>query len=210
MQQPYAGGMRCLAGLSGVSLFLDDFLPVLLQQQERWFGVHADVRICTDGATDAADRYTLTQLIRSHKLKGLRQREHSNAPDVRLAMTERLAAYMRKRNPDGKEAFGIEKDPAKWLRLTRHGLTSKDFLTDAIEAGYVWSEHTVSVGNKEIRQALADGKHEHPGFALELLELNFGANQLTQEQRKEQQARRSGVAAPPTMHSTTGDMAWAR
>lgn len=208
MQQPYAGGMHCLAGMLGVSLFLDDFLPMLLQQIERWFGKHPDVRLCTDGSTDAQDRYTLTQLIRSHKMPPMRQRANSNAPDVRLAMIERIAAYMRRRNPDGKEAFAIDSDPSKWLRVTRDGLTPEDFVTDALEAGYVWSEHTVSVANKEIRQPLADNRHEHPGFCLELLEANFGANQLTQEQRKELQARRVRPAVAP--QESQGDMAWAR
>lgn len=209
-QQPYAGGWSILAGIQGVSLFLQDFLPLVVQYAAKWFGDHRPLQLCTDGSTtDAADRYTLAQLIRSHKLPGLRQRANSNAPDVRLAMIERLAAYMRKRNADGQEAFGINADPDRWIRVKREGVFAKDFLADALEAGYVWNEHPISVGNKELRQPKADDMHEHAGFALELLELNFAAGMLTREQR-DQRAKSTRAAHQELDPTSSGAMAYAR
>jgi len=49
------------------------------------------------------------------------------------------------------------------------------FLADAFEAGYVWDEHMVSVGNKQVRKPKKDGWYEHGMNCSEYLELNFGS-----------------------------------
>jgi hypothetical protein len=48
------------------------------------------------------------------------------------------------------------------------------WLADGFEAGYVWDEHEVSVGNKKMRKPKADGWYEHGQVCAQYLELNFG------------------------------------
>jgi len=69
---------------------------------------------------------------------------------------------------------------------------SGPFLVDALEAGYVWDEHMVSVGNKQIRRPKKDGWFEHGMNCLEYLELTFGADRPTEEAKA---AKRAADAA---------------
>jgi len=52
-------------------------------------------------------------------------RENSNAPDVRIATIDRIAGHMRRRSDDGEEAFGVNDNASRWLRVSgvvqRHG-----------------------------------------------------------------------------------------
>ena len=48
-------------------------------------------------------------------------------------------------------------------------------VADALEAGYVWDEHLVSVANKPVRKPKKDGWYEHGQNCAEYLELNFGS-----------------------------------
>jgi hypothetical protein len=114
--------------------------------------------------------------------------DNSNAPDVRGTMVERIAAYMRKRTPQG-EAFGLSNDPQRWLLISPDMVKSWPFLADGFEAGYVWDEHMVSVGSKQIRKPKKDGWYEHGQNCTEYLELNFGGAQPTQQQVERHAAR---------------------
>jgi len=63
------------------------------------------------------------------------------------------------------------------------------FLADGFEAGYVWDEHYVSVGSKQVRKAKKDGWYEHGQNATEYLELNFGGAQPSVEQSNRHASR---------------------
>ena len=56
------------------------------------------------------------------------------------------------------------------------------FVADALEAGYVWDTHLISVGNKQVRRPKKDGWYEHGMNCLEYVEHNFGGAQPTLEQ----------------------------
>ena len=73
------------------------------------------------------------------------------------------------------------------------------FLADGFEAGYVWDEHFVSVGSKQIRKPKKDGWFEHGQNCHEYLELNFG---LAPYKPK----RAVTVAPPPEV--LPGDHGW--
>jgi hypothetical protein len=103
-------------------------------------------------------------------------------------MIERLAGYMRRRTPQG-EAFGIEKNPARWILVSPDGVKPWTFLADGFEAGYVWDEHYVSVGSKQMRKPKKDGWYEHGQNCCEYLELNFGGAQPTVRQVEQRAAR---------------------
>jgi hypothetical protein len=61
-----------------------------------------------------------------------------------------------------------------WFTISEKATVPDKFLADGFEAGYVWDEHTVSVGNKQVRRPKKDGWYEHGQNCAEYLELNFG------------------------------------
>jgi len=63
------------------------------------------------------------------------------------------------------------------------------FVADALQAGYVWDAHYVSVGNKQMRKPKKDGWFEHGMNCLEYGEHNFGGVQPTIEQSMRRAAR---------------------
>jgi hypothetical protein len=177
------GALHVLGGILGQDLYLEDFAPLVLQYRQQWFPRTAGVMTCCDpaGSHDNSQGIRLNgvQVLKTHGLHP-RWRDNSNAPDVRLAMVERLAALMRKRTAGG-EAFGVAAD-ARWLRIAPSRVVPHAFVADALEAGYVWDEHMVSVGSKQVRRPKKDGWFEHGMNCLEYVELNFGGVQPTLEQ----------------------------
>jgi hypothetical protein len=176
--------LHLLGGLMGQNLYLEDFAPMILRYRAEWFPHALAVQTCCD----PAGSHDNSQGVRNNGVKVLQDhgiyatwKDNSNAPDVRLAMIERLAGYMRKRTPRG-EAFAIESNPNRWLIVTPDTVRPWSFLADGFEAGYVWDEHFVSVGSKQVRKAKKDGWYEHGQNATEYLELNFGGAQPSVEQ----------------------------
>jgi hypothetical protein len=179
----------------GADMFLDDFLPVVKEYRNDWFGEVLSRETCCDPAgshdNSQGTRYTGVSILRSEGFHPI-WRENSNAPDVRYAVMETLGKHMRRRSAGGSEAFGINSDRTHWLRVgAEAGTEEDDFLADGCEAGYVWDEHEVSVGSKKFKKAKKDGWYEHAENCLEYCELNFGADKDTQEERdKRAQQRR--------------------
>ncbi|HKA40261.1 MAG TPA: phage terminase large subunit [Burkholderiales bacterium] len=196
------GAVLVLGGVQGEDLFLDDFMRTVTRYRGEWFGDVKVLKTCCDPAGTHASsqglRQTAIELLRTHYPRGhaIRTVDNSNAPDVRLAMIEELAATMRRRTSTG-EAFGI--DDARWLVVSsRRGVVAEKILADGAEAGYVWSPHSVSVNHKPTRQPLKDDKYDHAMNCLEYLQLNFSP-------------RRRGpapTAAPPPGPVVAGAGAW--
>ena len=175
---PY-GGVQYLGGLMGQSVYLEDFLPIARMYRDQWFPNPIEIATCCD----PAGSHNNSQGVKSNGVGVLRDagfapcwQEGANRPSVRYAMIERTAGLMRRRTAMG-EAFGINSDPARWLRVMSDGRppTSWPFLTDGFEAGYVWDAHMVSEGSKQYRKAKKDGWYEHGQNVNEYLELNFGS-----------------------------------
>lgn len=174
--------LRILGGVMGQNLFLEDFAPIVQQYRARWFPDPLEVATCCD----PAGSHNNSQGVRSNGVEVLRSlgfapawKADSNTPDVRVAMVERIAGYMRRRTPQG-EAFGV--DATRWMRITPSAVVPHRFLADGFQAGYVWDEHMVSVGNKQVRKPKKDGWYEHGQNCLEYLEHHFGGVQPTLEQ----------------------------
>jgi|TARA_Y100000296_G_scaffold78083_1_gene100368 hypothetical protein len=174
------GQVRYLGGILGQGMYLEDFLPVILSWRARWFPRPCEVRSCCDpaGGTDTSHG------IRDNGVAILRKagitptwRPNANAPDVRLAMIERTAGLMRRRSANGDEAFVVALDE-RWLRVSPDQITADRFLADGFEAGYVWDEHMVSVGSKQMRKPKKDGWFEHGQNCSEYLELTFNSDPL--------------------------------
>lgn len=188
-QQPYHGGLHLLGGLLGKDVFLDDFLPIVKDYLMRWFGpCPAGIQVCCDPAgshqNSQGTRFNGVDIVRRSGFSPS-WRENANAPDVRAGAIEAIGAHMRRRTPSG-EAFRVEQDADRWLLVDLSGPRCEPFVADALEAGYVWDEHVVSVGNKQIRKPKKDGWFEHGMNCAEYLELTFGANRPTQEARDRQ------------------------
>jgi hypothetical protein len=193
-QRPYHGGMHALGGLLGKDLFLDDFLPIVKGVIADWFGECPNgIQVCCDPAgsheNSQGTRFNGVDIVRRFGFSP-HWRDNANAPDVRAGAIESLAALMRRRIPNG-EAFAVSSDPDHWQLVDQNGPKHEPFLADALEAGYVWDEHMVSVGNKQIRKPKKDGWFEHGMNALEYLELAFGADRMTDEAKRRQQAEKS-------------------
>ena len=198
-ERPYAGGLWFHAGIIGEGLFLEDFLSLVKVQRAAWFPGRTLETCCTatskgKDAQQGSTRYTATNILREAGLAP-QHRDNGNDPDIVLAMIERLAGYMRKRNAMGEESFGITADESRWLRASREGLEPCPFLAEGFEAGYVWDEHFVSVGSKQVRQPKDDNWFEHGMNCVNALELNFGANQPTDDETAKRKAKAAARVA---------------
>ena len=174
---PY-GGVRYLGGIMGQSVYLEDFLPIVKAYRAEWFPNVGEIRTCCDpaGAHGSSQglRGTGVGVLREHGFSPVWQ-DGANRPSVRATIMERIAGQMRRRTPMG-EAYGINSDPTRWIRVMGDGRppATWHFLADGDEAGYVWDEHMVSEGSKQYRRADKDGWYEHGQNTKEYLELNFG------------------------------------
>jgi hypothetical protein len=195
------GQVRYLGGILGQALYLDDFLELVLRYRAQWFPHPVAIRECCDPAGAADTSHGTAGAVSILRAQGIRPAfvPDSNSPALRLSAVERLAAQMRKRAADRQEAFAINSDHEHWLVISEHGTELNRFLADGFEAGYVWDEHMVSVGNKQVRKPKKDGWYEHGQNCAEYLELNFGH----EAPRVRKPAAISGPRPP------RGDMAWA-
>lgn len=189
---------RFLGGILGQSLYLDAFLDIVLRFMSDWFPNPISVKWCCDPAGAADTSHGTQGAVKTLREKGIYPAyiDDSNSPAIRLAMVERMAAQMRKRAADRSEAFAVNSDPERWLTISDKATVPDKFLADGFEAGYVWDEHMVSVGNKQVRRPKKDGWYEHGQNCSEYLELNFG--------HAKEEERVSAPAPPPP----TGPYAW--
>lgn len=179
------GQVRYLGGLLGQQLYLADFLDLVLRYRAEWFPNPCEIRECCDpaGASDTSHGTEgATPLLRAKLGAMPRYEPDSNSPAVRLAIVERTAEQMRKRSADRQEAFVVNADPDRWLTISAQSTVSDRFLADGYEAGYVWDEHMVSIGNKQVRRPKKDGWYEHGQNCAEYLELNFGGRPRTKKE----------------------------
>jgi len=181
------GQARFLGGILGQQLYLDDFLAIGQQKLAEWFP-HAEIVWCCDPAGASDTSHGTSGAVKILHDNGIypRHRPDSNSPAVRLAMVERMASQMRRRAADRSEAFAVNADPEKWITVSEKATVPDRFLADGFEAGYVWDEHMVSVGNKQVRKPKKDGWYEHGQNCSEYLELNFGSGPLPEPEPESQ------------------------
>ena len=171
------GQVRYLGGILGHDLHLDPFLTEVLRYLNRWFPEPVDTVWCCDPAgVSNPIGVDMGRMLRAHGIHA-KYREDSNSPAARVSLIERIATQMRGRGLDGQEAFRVASDD-RWLRISAHGVVTHRMVADACEFGYVWDEHMVSVGSKQMRKPKKDGWHEHPMNVIEYLEANFGQSSL--------------------------------
>lgn len=220
-QFPPTGGLHLLGGVLGQNVWLEEFLPMAQAYRALWFPHIRTLQTCCD----PAGTHDHGHGIRENALQVVKRfypvdhqvvyRENSNAPDVRVAMVERIAGHMRRRSTWG-EAFAIDGtrdeqgETARWVRVSKDGPQAFGFVADACEAGYVWDEHFVSVGSKQVRKPKKDGWYEHGMNCVEYLELNFGGGQATQAEEEARTIRQRSEASSiaPTAWSRDRSVGW--
>lgn len=186
-QRMYSGGLVFLGGVFGQELFLDDFLPTVKSFRSEWFGEldTRRTRACCPppGAMipSKGNRYTNVSLLRRSGFMPIFN-EHSNSPDVQLALIERMAGYMRRRNVEGHEQLAINTAERSWLKASREGTEPFPFLAQAMEGGFVWDAHYKSVDNNVVRQPKADDWFIHGMRCALNIELNFCVDQPSREE----------------------------
>lgn len=192
------GQARYLGGVLGLDLNLSPFLTQVQRYASVWFPTPLETRWCGDpAALSNPVGVDMPSILREHGIVA-RFREDANSPMVRLGVIERVAASMRQRDLAGNEAFVVA-DDARWLQVSSHGVSTFRFLADALEFGYVWDKHDISVSNKPVRRPMKDGWYDHGMNCLEYLELNFGSTPTKPK------------AKPPTtrgFQTARGDTAW--
>jgi terminase large subunit-like protein len=193
-QRMHAGGLKFLGGILGQELFLEDFLPIAKRYRADWFP-HLEqrtVRTCCPPPGSATNvngsRYTSLNILRTAGFTPI-FRDGANAPDVQLAMIERIASHMRHRTAQGDEALAVNDDESRWLLASREGVTPCPFIAQAFESAYVWARHFVSVSNNTVRQPHDDDWFSHGMRCAENIELNFCADQSTQAEIESRQMK---------------------
>lgn len=188
-QQMYAGGLTLLGGIRAQEMVLEDFLPLVKQYRAQWFPEGAKVKTCTspqgDKSTLTTARFTSLDIVR-RAIGPTSYRDNGNAADVRLGLIESLSGYLRRRTTTGEESIAVNDDPTRWLIASHEGVKESAFLHIALEAGYVWDKHHVSVSSKEIKQPREDDKFANVMHCVENIILNFCAGQVSEAERDQQ------------------------
>lgn len=192
------GQVRYLGGILGHDLHLDPFLTEVARYLALWFPDPIDLAWCCDPAGMSNPiGVDMNGMLRTHGIQA-RIKEDSNSPAARVALIESIAKQMRGRGLDGDEQLRVASDD-RWLRISANGVVRHRMVADAFEFGYVWDEHMVSVGSKQMRKPKKDGWHEHPMNVVEYLEANFGSAP----------PKRKVAQQGPTMRHARGEMGWA-
>lgn len=197
-QRSYHGALHLYGGVLGRRVTIGQLLPVIGQLREAWCpraegwtfkSCSAPMGAATHAARTAGRR-TLLQRLTSAGYR-VEWRPHGNAPDVRLAMIEYLSDLAEETTRLGHPALAINDNSGRhWLTLDRDGtLTPLPFVSYAFEGGYVWSDHAVSVANKEVKQPHEDDQYANVMHAIEHLALNFCADELSADEREQQRVK---------------------
>ncbi len=187
------GHLRVLGGVMGSDLHLDAFLPIVERYRDLWFPTRTALEATCDPAGAANNsqglRGTPVGMIRDwYREHGERDAEgeyttvryspNANAPERRVAATQRAATYMR-RLVQGEEAFLV--DPERWILAELKDERFDSFFVDALEAGYVLEDearHSERLGTLHVPKK--DGWFEHPmncfeyGLQAHVLDLPLG------------------------------------
>lgn len=189
-QRSFHGGLNFLGGIIGRRMMLDDFLPVVKRYRGDWIPTGAELKTCSGPMGISTSGYTLMNQLQAGGFRPI-WRPDGNAPDVQLAMIEYIGGELRRRTVAREEAIGISNDASRWLSIDPRDGSVREvpFLAFAFEGGYVYDSHTLSVGNKEIRQPYADDEYANAMRCVEHIALNFCAGMPTDAEQRERERR---------------------
>jgi hypothetical protein len=184
--------MTLLGGIRSQEMVLEDFLPIVQRYRSEWFPVGMRVKTCTspmgEKSSTMAARYTPMEILR-RAIGPVIYRDNGNAHDVRLGLIESLSGYLRRRTSSGEESIAVNDDASQWLVASREGIKESAFLHIALEAGYTWDKHFVSVSSKEVKKPQEDDKFANVVHCVENIILNFCAGRESEEAADERRQR---------------------
>lgn len=204
-QRPPAGGLTILGGIMGLGLMLEDFWPLVQSYRRDWIPRAVPIKTCISSMGDSTGwHFTLANVLKDKAGITCDSRLEGNAPNVRLAMIENIAAYLRRRNYRGEEYFSISKADRFRIASKTEGERASPIVHHAFEGGYTWDEHFISIGHKEVRQPREDDKFANVMHAIENIELNYCAARETELQReaREFDEQRRSKERPPVSRSS--------
>lgn len=196
-QRLYDGALTILGGIRAQEMVLEDFLPIVKRYRSAWIPEGSLMKTCTSpvGMPQTLTRSSFSTLDILKKAGfTARYNERGNSPDVRLAVIEDIAGYLRR-----NDALVVSNDLNHWRLVSKDGEKPSPLAHIALEAGYTWDKHFVSVGSKEVRQPTEDDKFANVMHCVENIVLNFCSGQLTPLERasKKAEARRAWGAQEP-------------
>ncbi len=202
-QAQRSGGLNILGGIIGLGMVLEDFLMLVQHYRRDFVPAGAVVRTCASPMASAgkSSGYSLTDVLRRKLGTSPIIHPEGNSPIVRIAIIENIASYLRRRNANGDESFGVHNEEEKFIIATRDSSRFSPFVHHAFEGGYTWDDHCVSVGNKEVHHPREDDKFANIMHAIESLELNFCAGRDTPAQKE---AKERKAMAAPSMATSGG------
>lgn len=169
------GVLHLLGGVMGDAIFLEDFLPAVLEIRRKWFGQPRDLQSTGDPAGSSANsqgtRKSAADVLLASGIS-LQSRPDANMPPRRAAAIQDLARYMRRLSPSGP-AFAVH---PQFQVIGQRMQRTEPVLVDALEAGYVWDDRALA-GTRIMRQPRKDGYYDHPMNAVEYIALRFGPRQ---------------------------------
>lgn len=202
------GEFRVLGGILGTDQFIEDFAPMVVAQRALWFGAPAtaddpdgqyekgelvvpmEIWSTGDPAGDQNNsqgtKISAADVLREYGVN-LSTIPGANHPDARDRCIQHLAGYMKRLTRQGP-AFVV--DPERWLMDGPEGAVGSTHFTDALEAGYVWDERSISHSvSPNTRRARKDGFYDHSMNAIEYVVLAYGPAQPTKVDHDKEQAR---------------------
>ncbi len=186
------GGFHVLGGVIGESMFLEDFVPMVLQIRRQWFPSPLEIKSTGDPAGTARSSQgtnrSAADVLQANGIS-LQTVVGANHPDKRNTAIQALAGYMRRLTPSGP-AFQIT---SRFLIIGKDYQRSMAVLVDGLEAGYVWNERATSQGGSSTRMPKKDGYYDHAQNDLEYLMLQFGPS-VIEKKRKPTREQQHGFA----------------
>lgn len=168
------GALHVLGGVMGESMFIEDFCPMVLQSRGQWFPNPLEVRSTGDPAGSTQNSQgtnrSAADVLKANGIS-LDVLAGANHPDKRNTALQAISGYMRRLTGQG---VGFAVSP-RFLVLGRNHQRPINVLVDALEAGYVWDEHsTASSSSPSTRRPKKDGYYDHCMNCLEYIALKFG------------------------------------
>ncbi len=177
------GRLAVLGAVMGHNVYLEDFAPAVGQVRSQWFPNPMEILSVGDpmglDVTNQGVQVSKVRDILAASGSFPISQSHANRPEVRYQAIQNVSSYMRHIALDGRPAFQIR---PRDLVVTAGGAKPAAFVTDGLEAGYVWDTRQVIGSAATIRRPKKDGYYDHAQNGIEYAVLQYGQTMPTIDQ----------------------------
>jgi hypothetical protein len=159
----HTGALHILGGVQGFEMYLEDFVPEVLQIRRRWFP--KDVRVLSHcdpaGATNTSGtRVTAVTTLQGAGIWPTYLGNANNAPE-RYAAIQTTAGLMLREAGDGGRCLRVRPRTIELRRDKAGRFTEKtsNLIVDALQVAYVWDDKAPPDNNPNVRRP----KKNHKG-----------------------------------------------